>query len=165
MILTSCMSIAVFSKGSTSWFMKSLDGAAPFPVTWVHECPPVKPFPGASMSCVAPAARMPSIAAWSFLRTKSVGCWPLPGASKHILEEIQLLYHGMWFVVNTEDHFWVVHKTASKLLPECLKLGCSCSVGVWCIADDLTERPWDLYPRVQSALLTGPEKGWLDGSL
>lgn len=81
-ILTSCMSIAVFSNGSTSWFMKSLDGAAPLPVIWVHECPPVKPFPGASMSCAAPAARMPSIAAWSFLRIKSVGCRPVSTESK-----------------------------------------------------------------------------------
>lgn len=54
-------------------FKNSLDGASPFPVVWFHEWPPVKPFPGARMSCAAPALRMPLIAAWLFFSSRSVG--------------------------------------------------------------------------------------------
>lgn len=41
-------------------------------LTVVHACPPVKPLPGAKMSCLAPLALIPSMAAWSFFKTSEV---------------------------------------------------------------------------------------------
>lgn len=132
--LTSWTSIAVFLRGSTSLFRKSLEGGSPAgPVVCVHEWPPVNPFPGARMSCRAPAARIPSIAAWSFSRTSCVGCERTHCKSLNAgnWEQGHGIYHAVRLVVDSEDDLGVVDEPARELLPERAELlgGRCCRVG------------------------------------
>jgi hypothetical protein len=115
--------------------MKSLEGAFPAaPVVCVQECPPVKPLPGAKISWRAPAWRMPSIAAWLFLRMRSVG-WFYESGSKNygMIWGERAVYHVVRLVVDSEDDFWVGCKAARELMPEFAELlgrGCCGVAGV-----------------------------------
>lgn len=148
--------------------MKSLEGAFPAdPEVCVQACPPVKPFPGAKISWGAPAWRMPSIAAWLFLRMRSVG-WFHKSDGKNfgmILGE-RVAYHVVRFVVDSEDNFWIGCKAARKLMPEFAELlGCGCC-GVAAVTNYLNSSVCQKGAEIKIIVaLTLPVFGCEDGSL
>lgn len=81
------------------------------------------------MSCLAPAARIPSMAAWSFLRTSSVG-WSNNPSQNFQLPRENAAYHVMRFVIDSENDFGIVEESLRKFMPKFLKLlgGGSCGV-------------------------------------
>jgi hypothetical protein len=74
------------------------------------------------MSCLAPAALIPLIAAWSFASTSCVGC--TREHDQHTSRDAvgDPTYHVMRLVVDPEDDLGVVNESACKLLPELAEL-------------------------------------------